>query len=85
MHKNLAVVLDKYDADVVVVSILLLVPEKTFDTPKDVVTLLFIDRVLFILALDIPWLPEDVPDLVKGIGLVEEDDVEVEVPVKVGG
>ena len=81
MHKRLAVVFDKYDTDVVEVALLLLVHEETFDTPKDVVTVLFLDGVLFVVALDITWLPVDVPDMVESVGLVEEGDVELEEPV----
>ena len=72
--------LDKHNADVMVVSMLLLFPKVKLDTLEDVFTVL-LDKVLFIVALDMTRLPVDVPNIDEGVGLVEGVNVGVLEPV----
>ena len=80
VHKELAVVLDKHKAGEMVVFMLLLFPEVKLDTPEDGITVL-LNKVLFIVALDMTRLPVDVPNIDEGVGLVEGGNVEVLEPV----
>ena len=72
--------LDKHNAGVVVVSMLLLFPKVKLDTPEDGSTVL-LNKVLFIVALDMTRLPVDVPNIDEGVGLVEGVNVGVLEPV----
>ena len=80
VHKELAVVLDKHKAGEIVVFMLLLVPEVKLDPPEDGITVL-LNKVLFIVALDMTRLPVDVPNIDEGVGLVEGVNVGVLEPV----
>ena len=72
--------LDKHKAGEIVVFMLLLVPEVKLDPPEDGITVL-LNKVLFIVALDMTRLPVDVPNIDEGVGLVEGVNVGVLEPV----